>query len=123
MLLCCEFASNNSEQASTGPTPFYLNFGMHPLTPSALAPTSMHAPEAANRLQSMHQAQAAAKEAIAEAQCRLKAYADRSRSAVTYNAGQKVLLKLIGRPQQLSAGRKLRPERAGPFPIVEWRHQ
>ena len=32
----CEFAIHNSNQSSTGETPFFLNYGQHPLTPASL---------------------------------------------------------------------------------------
>ena len=35
-LPAAEFAYNNSQQASTGYTPFYLDCGQHPITPSTL---------------------------------------------------------------------------------------
>jgi hypothetical protein len=38
---------------------------------------------------------------------------------VTFAVGQKVLLKLKGRPQQKGPAQKLRPERAGPFEITK----
>jgi hypothetical protein len=120
LLLCCEFAYNNSEQASTGHTPFFLNYGMHPLTPVARQlPEKMLVLETTERLKRLASAQDHAKESIAEAQRRQKAHADRSRSDVGYEVGQSVLLKLKGRPQQKGPAQKLRPERAGPFKIVE----
>ncbi len=39
--------------------------------------------------------------------------------AQVFVAGEKVLLKLKGRPQQKGPAQKLRPERAGPFTITE----
>ena len=120
MLLCCEFAYNNSEQVSTGFTPFHLNYGMHPLTPASLiGAAATPVPDAAARLTAIRTAQSDAKAAIAEAQRRQKAYADKSRSDVIFAKGDKVLLKLKGRPQQKGPAQKLRPERAVPFTISE----
>ena len=120
MLLCCEFAYNNSEQVSTGFTPIYLNYGMHPLTPASLiGAAATPVPDAAARLTAIRTAQSDAKAAIAEGQRRQKAYADKSRSDVIFAKGDKVLLKLKGRPQQKGPAQKLRPERAGPFTISE----
>ncbi len=71
MLLCCEFASNNSEQVSTEYTPFYLNYGMHPLTPAALIrAAATPVPDAAARLAALKAAQLNARAAIVEAQRR-----------------------------------------------------
>eukprot|EP00983_Pelagomonas_calceolata_P013063 417718-Pelagomonas_calceolata.AAC.1 len=36
-LACAEFAINNSWQESMKNTPFFLNYGMHPLTPVSLS--------------------------------------------------------------------------------------
>ena len=36
LLPLCQFAINNSDQTSTGESPFFLNTGQHPLTPSSL---------------------------------------------------------------------------------------
>ena len=120
MLLCCEFAYNNSEQVSTKCTPFYLNYGMHPLTPARLiGAAATPVPDAAARLTAIRTAQSDAKAAIAEAQRRQQAYVDKSISGVIFVKGDKVLLKLKGRPQQKGPAQKLRPERAGPFTISE----
>ncbi len=120
MLLCCKFGYNNSEQASTKCTPFYLNYGMHPLTLAGLIrAAATPVPDAAARLTAIRTAQSDAKAAIVEAQRRQKAYSDRIRSDVIFAAGERVLLKLKGRPQQKGPAQKLRPERAGQFTITE----
>ncbi len=120
MLLCCEFAYNNSEQVSTKCTPFYLSYGMHPLTPAGLiGAAATPVPDAAARLTAIRTAQSDAKAAIVEAQRRQKAYADKFRPDVIFATGDKVLLKLKGRPQQKRPAQKLSPERAGPFTISE----
>jgi transposase InsO family protein len=118
LLLCCEFAYNNSTQASTGQTPFFLNYGLHPLTPvSVQLPAEFLVQPTRDRLTLLHKARQDAKEAIAESQKCQKRQADRSRRDVTIEVGQKVLLKLKGRPQQKGPAQKLRPERAGPFRV------
>jgi hypothetical protein len=122
LLLCCEFACNNNEQASTGETPFFLNYGLHPLTPvTRELPAELMALETPDRLERLAKAPRDAKDAIQEAQRRQKDQADKSRRHVHFEVGQNVLLKLKGRPQQKGPAQKLRPERAGPF-ITEAMH-
>jgi hypothetical protein len=122
LLLCCEFAYNDSEQAFTD-TPFFLNYGLHPLTPiSRQLPAECIHVDAKERIQQLQWARENARLAIEEAQRRQKAHADRSRSDIQFEVGQKVLLKLKGRPQQKGPSQKLRPERAGPFRILEIMH-
>ena len=74
MLLCCEFAYNDSGQVSTKGTPFYLNYGMRPLIPASLiGAAATPVPDAAARLTATRTAQSDAKAAIAEAQRRQQA--------------------------------------------------
>jgi hypothetical protein len=120
LLLCWGFAYNNSEQATTGYTPFFLNYGLHPLTPiSKELPADFLVQETKDRLANLAKARHDAREAIAECQRRQKHFADKSRQDVTFAVGQKVLLKLKGRPEQKGPAHKLRPERAGPFEITK----
>jgi hypothetical protein len=44
-LTAAEFAYNDSLQASTGHTPFFLNTGQHPLTPASLLGLSLRQPQ------------------------------------------------------------------------------
>src|ERR1700676_5702092 len=51
-----EFAINNSTSASTGHTPFYLNYGEHPATPlSNVIPNIEDVPEAADSIKKIHE--------------------------------------------------------------------
>jgi hypothetical protein len=124
LLLCCGFAYNNSEQASTGYTPFFLNCGLHLLTSISLElPADILVQETKDRLANLAKARQEVKEAIAESQRRQKHFADESRRDVTFAVGQKSLLKLKGGPQQKGPAQKLRPERAGPFKITKVNQQ
>jgi hypothetical protein len=101
-----EFAYNNSSQASTGHSPFYLNTGQHPLTPgSLLKPSPFDVPAADN---------------LAVAQNRQKQYADTRRRPLILQPGDKVYLStahlpLPGRTQV----RKLAPKYTGPFIVQQ----
>jgi hypothetical protein len=89
LLLCCEFAYNNSEQASTGFTPFFLNYGLHPLTPiSKELPADFLLQETKDRPPNLAKARQDAKEAIAEPQRCQKHFAGKSRRDVTFAVGQ-----------------------------------
>ena len=90
-----EIAVNNSKQASTGFTPFYLNAGqeIHLPIDDAILPTRVSVnPEAADRIQRLHGDLQHAREHINKAQQRQAHYADQNRRDVTFNVGDKVLL-------------------------------
>ena len=104
-----EFAYNNSEQRSTGQTPFYLLHGSHPRTPLDLYnPTATEEnPAARNFVELMLQGHQAAKAAIEQAGRRQKEAYDRKRASVPFKAGDWVYLssdhcKFQGRTDKLT---------------------
>jgi hypothetical protein len=100
LLLYCEFANNSSEQTSPGYTPFFLNYGLHPLAPiSKELPADFLVQETKDTLANLAIAR---HDALAEFQRCQKQFADNSGRDVTFEVGLKVLLKLKGRPQQIS---------------------
>ena len=117
-----EFAYNNSKQASTGHTPFYLNSGQHPSTPVTLALAQQNrvtskVPSALDFVGKMDKATKEAKTSILASQQRQKAYADAHRSELLFNVGDKVWLETSRlRPE---VARKLAKKREGPCPIIE----
>jgi hypothetical protein len=116
-----EFAYNNSIQASTGHSPFYLNSGQHPLTPgSLLKPPSFNTPAAHEFLQNIANSLHHAKTLLTIAQNRQKQYADTRRRPLILQPGDKVYLftthlSLPGRTQV----RKLAPKFTGPFTVQQ----
>jgi hypothetical protein len=116
-----EFAYNNSVQASTGHSPFYLNSGQHPLTPgSLLKPPASDIPAADQLLANIASALSDAKTLLALAQNRQKQYADKKRRPLILQPGDKVCLStahlpLRGRTQV----RKLAPKYTGPFTVQQ----
>lgn len=114
-LVALEVAYNSSKQASTGVSPFFLNFGYHPNLPlSLLNPiTSEDRPlvEAVHVFVSrMQSGLADAIENIAAAQKSMSDVANKSRRAYTFAVGDRVWLKV-------EKHHKLKPGRSGPFVI------
>ena len=123
LLPALEFAYNNSVQRSTGKTPFFLTYGMHPRTPAALLAQQSEpsdSPDADAFLADLQQALVEAKASIVDAQERQAKYANRHRRDVTFSAGDRVWLdakhlKLDG----LGPKAKFRDKWVGPFRIIE----
>ena len=118
-----EFAYNNSLQASTGYTPFYLDCGQHPITPGELlgqdnTPSNVAATE--DFLQHLKTIVAMAKEAILAAQERQAQYANQHRRNEQFKIGDQVLLSTAHLTAQADVQRplkKFRPKFIGPYPI------
>jgi hypothetical protein len=88
-----EFAYNNSVQASTGHSPFYLNSGQNPLNPGSLPkPPASDIPAADQFLANIASALSDAKTLLALAQNRQKQYADKKRRPLILQPGDKVYL-------------------------------
>jgi hypothetical protein len=94
-LSIAELAVNNAQQASTGFSPFYLNYGKEVELPldraiAELRPTNN--PEAAARIRRLHADLARAHENLERAQQRQAHYANQHRRDVTFKVGDQVLL-------------------------------
>jgi hypothetical protein len=90
-----EFAVNNSVQASTGFTPFHLNYGQDASMPIDHMTQSMRdcpSQGASDRIKRLIDDLAKAKEHLHKAQQRQVKYADQHRRHVTFTIGDKVLL-------------------------------
>jgi len=121
-LLPLEIAYNNSVQASTGFTPFFLNSGQHFHLPiqQALLPANVSANQSsADRLQQLSRSLQVAQSNLADAQQRQSAYADQSRRAVEFSLGDQVLLSTEHLTLKIHTQTpKLMPKFIGPFAIV-----
>ncbi|GAQ89856.1 putative retrotransposon protein [Klebsormidium nitens] len=116
-----EFAYNNSVQLSTGHSPFYLNTGRHPLTPSnLLKPPSSDTPAADQFLDNIATSLQNAKTLLVLAQNRQKQYADLRRRPLTFQPGDQVYLSTahLSLPTR-SQVRKLAPKYTGPFTVQQ----
>ena len=118
-----EFAINNASSASTGHTPFYLNYGEHPATPlTNMIPNVDDIPQAADAIRKIQEALTDAREKMEAAQRRQAYYANSSRREKTFDVGDKVMLRTanyMARMRKQAAGNKevatrLLPRYVGP---------
>ena len=130
LLPLCQFSVNNSFQASTGESPFFLNSGYHPITPSGLVDTGTrttadYAQNEHSPCSWLHQREEAlmiAKDALTSAQARQAFYCDKGREEVNLKVGDLVLVHrefLITPEARDRPSNKLRPKWYGPFKITE----
>lgn len=116
-----EFAINNSKQAATGDTPFFLNYGQHPRTPLAIVADSLLPaelnPASADYLQSLQTAWKCAHKSIEQAQRKMKERADQHRRPSPFKVGDKVSIsrKVLSLPD--TTDRKLQYRFYGPFTV------
>lgn len=118
LLAPLEIAYNNAVNASTGCSPYYLNYGDHPNLPGSLYNHQTTANQGVNELvSSLTQAMANAKAKLAQAAQRQIRFANEHRRHVTLQVGDLVYLstqdlKLPG------PARKFQPRWIGPFPVI-----
>jgi hypothetical protein len=115
-LAMVEFAYNDSVNASTGFSPFYLNLGRHPRVPWDLErPSAAGSSEAADTFaERMRLVVGSAKANLAAAQERMARQADRHRRDHKFAVGDLVWLSSA----HLQLG-KLAPKFLGPFPVTD----
>jgi len=116
-LACAEFAINNSWQESVKNTPFFLNYGQHPLTPAKLE-LPEDVPAASHYAEGIVENVKKAKACMEAAQQRMKARADTRRREVSYRPGDMVLLSTKNISQPGPGVKKLKPLFMGPFEVI-----
>ena len=111
------FAYNDSVQASTGQTPFFLNYGQHPARPITLAAQEdiSRVPAALEFTKDMDAAMASAKAQLQQAQARQARTANAHRRDIQYQQGDKVLLSTVNMVNR----HKLGPRFVGPFEVTQ----
>lgn len=128
LLPMVEFAINNSKHASSGFSPFYLNYGLEPKTPLSVqlpqlqeAPTEDYGAPAVTRfVADLQEALRKAKSLLQAAQDRQKACADKRRSPdPDFAVGQEVLLSSKNIPIKHPGSNKLLPRWLGPFRVAK----
>jgi hypothetical protein len=129
LLPLVEFAINNAKHASTGFSPFYLNYGFHPKTPlSTQLPVEddmvadydadLGAPAVTKFVADMQANLRKAIQLLHAAQDRQKLYADKRRSLdPDYAGGAEVLLSAKNIPLKHPGSNKLLPRWLGPFRV------
>ena len=121
-LATAELAVNNAQQASSGFSPFYLNYGREvqlPLDQAIAALRPSNNPEAMARIRRLHEDLARAHTNLEQAQRRQAKYADRHRRDVAFKVGDSVLLstthlKLFGSEKRTP---KFTYKYLGPFKV------
>lgn len=119
-LIQAEFACNNSVQASTGHTPFYLMNGQHPRMPmTSVAEYATRVPAVLDMLRELRTGLETTKVNIGKAQVRQSRVANAHRRPHAFIPGDRVWLSAdnIKRPSVLSD--KFASRFEGPFPITE----
>ncbi|KAJ9532927.1 hypothetical protein QJQ45_018045, partial [Haematococcus lacustris] len=121
-LAAVEFAYNSSEHVGTGFTPFYLNYGQHPTTPSALLvppPTLVPSQAAEDFVTSMRNNLTVARSALQRSIDTQKLHADQHRRHEEFEVGDLVLLSCANLNLQTAVNSaKLLPRFVGPFKVL-----
>lgn len=117
-LAMVEFAINNSYQESVCNTPFFLNYGQHPLTPVSVKHGSA-VPAATQFSLGVQAAVKEAKELLVAAQNRQKASANAGRRDVVFAPDDMVWLNTKNLTLKHPGTRKLLPRYVGPFKIMQ----
>ena len=118
-LVAAEIAYNNSQQSSTGFSPFFLNYGQHPTLPiSNLASTrATNNPTANELIELLYRDLDTATNNLRQAQERQATYANRHRRDFTFKLGDRVLLSTANLRTDKQTP-KLSPKFIGPFNII-----
>lgn len=117
-LPCCEFAMNNAFNDSIRATPFYLNYGRHPKSPTDYAFKSPVEPSerfSANIRASLGRAQ----DCMRIAQERQARYANKKRRDLEFQVGEYVLLDSKNLRLKLDGAHKLGHRFLGPYKILK----
>jgi hypothetical protein len=119
-LTAVEIAYNNSKQASTGYSPYYLNYGQHPILPLTSAISSLHSTSNASveeMLKTLMDDLIIAEKNIQKAQQNQQRHANQHRRHIEYEEGQKVWLSTTNLRLHSKITPKLSPRWIGPFTI------
>lgn len=123
-LAAVEFALNDAKHASSGFSPFFLNYGQNPRTPLSLTAETEDAPQSEDVrafVARLRQDLSAARAEILKAQQRQAEQANRHRRDMRFAVGDRVLLaaSFWRLPDVEGNSRKLSSKYCGPFKVLE----
>ena len=113
-----EFAYNNTPQTATGHSPFYLCYGLHPVSPIDLVTGTSHA-ESQDYLQDLRSALIDAECMLDLAQQRMKRYADLKRSPSDLQVGDLVYISHAAFPPKRRGNKLTSLYYPQPFRVLE----
>ena len=117
-LTAAEFAINNAPSVSTGQSPFYLNYGYHPLTPATIELDPIIGNQGAiDFMQRWEQDLSRAKQLLQQAQERQKKFADQRRQDHVFKSGDNVMLSSAN--LNIPGGSKFTARWLGPFKVLD----
>ena len=120
-----QFAYNTAKHASTGETPFFLNYGRHPIVPAGLVgvpprrSSNRQVPASDNFVKELQVALATATSSLERSRERAKRLADGKRQDQEYTVGDMVLLSTANLAIPRNLTRKLAKLYDGPFQVLE----
>jgi hypothetical protein len=114
----CEFAMNNLQNRTTGFSPFYLNYGMHPRVPGFVGELQKSKRVAGDYVSALHDALDKANELAEYAADKAAAYVNKSRKDVDFEVGDEVLVTTQFMGDTVLGSPKLRCNWVGPFKVT-----
>ena len=121
-LTAAELAYNTSLHASTGASPFFLNYGQHahlPIDAALQGDRASNNPAAEERIKQLSESVEQAKAHLRQAQERQRHYADEKRRELTFAVGDSVLLSTEHlRLKNPDRSKKLLGKFIGPFKVA-----
>jgi hypothetical protein len=118
-LTAAEIAVNSSVQASTGFTPYYLNYGDHPVFPTHVSLASIKNETLYELMQGLQANIERAQGNMERARERQTHYANLNRREYTFKEGEEVWLSTQNLKLPTSITKKLSNKYTGPFKVAE----